>query len=101
METEITDLSGNVKMPIIDIFSMAIRYLKDHALETLNNPRTPDVKVGQSDVYFVLTVPAIWDEKARLFMREAAAQVRLSYIYYLGKKGLRLGGFKVVPDICL
>lgn len=74
--TELPDLSQTIKMPAITIFTMAIRYLKDHALHLLNNPRNPEVCVRESDVYFVLTVPAIWDDKARLFMREAAVQAR-------------------------
>jgi len=75
MNTELSDLAGTVKVPAITIFSMSIRYLKNHALQLLNDPRTPEVNIRESDVYFVLTVPAIWDEKAKLFMREAAVQV--------------------------
>ncbi|XP_053400356.1 heat shock 70 kDa protein 12A-like isoform X2 [Mercenaria mercenaria] len=70
---EVTDLSGKVKIPAISAFSMAIRYLKDHVLATLNEKRSGKLIIDESDVHFVLTVPAIWDDRARLFMREAAA----------------------------
>lgn len=33
-----------------------------------------------SDINFVLTVPAIWDDTAKMFMREAAIKVILSKI---------------------
>lgn len=70
---EVIDLSGKVKIPAIAAFSMAIRYLKDHALATLNERRTGKLVIDESDIHFVVTVPAIWDDRARLFMREAAA----------------------------
>ena len=64
---------------------MSIEYLKNHLLETLNaksktksgvksGPR-PKSSIKLSDVHFVLTVPAIWDDKAKLLMREAAMDV--------------------------
>ncbi|XP_052792658.1 heat shock 70 kDa protein 12A-like [Mya arenaria] len=72
LATEVTDLAGVVKLPAITVFAMSIKYLKDHALKSLN--RCPETRVKESDVKFVLTVPAIWDDKARLFMREAAVE---------------------------
>lgn len=80
--TELMDLSQTVKMSAFAIFTMAIGYLKDHALKLLNNPRNPEACVRDSDVFFVLTVPAIWDDKARLFMREAAVQVKSFCLAY-------------------
>lgn len=71
-QLEITDLSGKVKMSAITAFSMSIRYLKNHALSSLNVRQARSVQ--ESDVRFVITVPAIWDDRARLFMREAAAE---------------------------
>lgn len=32
------------------------------------------------DIYFVLTVPATWDDTAKMFMREAAVQVHTPHI---------------------
>lgn len=54
------------------IFTLSIRYLKDHLLEVLR--RT--LEINADDIDFVLTVPAIWSETTRVFMREAAIQVR-------------------------
>lgn len=34
-------------------------------------------KVTVDDINFVLTVPAIWDDTAKMFMREAAIRVRV------------------------
>lgn len=59
-------------MPAMYVFSSAIRFLKDHLMKSLAE-MMHDVRDG--DVKWVLTVPAIWDDAAKQFMREAADQV--------------------------
>lgn len=61
------------------VFSYSIRYLKEHLLEKLLTSNLGD-KVTVNDIDFVLTVPAIWDDTAKMFMREAAIQVRVGDI---------------------
>lgn len=61
------------------VFSYSIRYLKDHLLEKLFSSNLGD-KVTVDDINFVLTVPAIWDDTAKMFMREAAIEVRVEDI---------------------
>ncbi|KAL4230004.1 Heat shock 70 kDa protein 12A [Mactra antiquata] len=56
-------------MKAIDIFSISIKYLKDHLLSMLE---TRGMTVYEKDILWVLTVPAIWEEPAKQFMREAA-----------------------------
>lgn len=34
--------------------------------------------IEKRDIFWVLTVPAIWDDAAKQFMREAAVNVRLN-----------------------
>lgn len=63
-------------MRAIIVFSYSIRYLKEHLLEKLLTSNLGD-KVTVDDIDFVLTVPAIWDDTAKMFMREAAIQVRV------------------------
>ncbi|KAK3600523.1 hypothetical protein CHS0354_028723 [Potamilus streckersoni] len=53
----------------IRIFSSAIEYLINHMLSAMGGRL---VGVGHDDVHWVLTVPAIWDDKAKHFMRTAA-----------------------------
>ena len=60
------------EMPAIDIFSMVIKYLKDHLLNTLE---TRGTGLDNNDIHWVLTVPAIRTEPAKQFMREAAEKV--------------------------
>ncbi|KAK3588039.1 hypothetical protein CHS0354_012085 [Potamilus streckersoni] len=55
-------------MPAMKVFSESIRYLKDHLLESLRD-RYPDTR--DTDIYWVITVLAFWDDGAKQFMREA------------------------------
>lgn len=65
---KLTDDQGQ-QMLAIDVFSKSIAYLK----RTLLKHITDAVKdFRESDVHWVITVPAIWDDSAKQFMREAA-----------------------------
>jgi hypothetical protein len=66
------DITGAKQMRAITVFAHAIRYLKDHMLKTLDQ-RGAGIK--DRDINWVLTVPAIWDDPAKQFMREAAEEV--------------------------
>ncbi|KAK3611636.1 hypothetical protein CHS0354_021876 [Potamilus streckersoni] len=63
------DETGNKSMPANVVFSLAIKSLKNHALDTVRKERT---SIKEDDVLWVLTVPAIWDEKAVAFMKSSA-----------------------------
>ena len=54
------------------IFAMSIRYLKEHFWEAVQRQK---VGLVETDVRYVLTIPAIWDDNAKQFMREAAVEV--------------------------
>ncbi|KAK7880242.1 hypothetical protein WMY93_033090 [Mugilogobius chulae] len=61
-------------MNALKVFSAALRFLKKDALDTINK-ETQDADLTQ--LTWVLTVPAIWNNPARQFMREAAVQAGL------------------------
>lgn len=61
-------------MKAIKVFELSIKFLVGDLMKNLKNSYT-DIK--QSDVEFVITVPAIWDDRSKQFMREAAKEVRL------------------------
>lgn len=71
-DSVIKDITGK-KMRAMDIFSLSIEYLKNTMLESMN-VRLAAGKIFEKDIDFVLTVPAIWGDEAKLFMREAAIQ---------------------------
>ena len=67
----------NNKFPAIDVFSMSIAYLVDSMLSECNKAVLGDIT--KSDVHWVLTVPAIWSDAAKQFMREAAETDPVTY----------------------
>lgn len=78
-DQEVTDLSGKNKIKVKIVFKMAIEYLKNHLMHTLHSKSRSksEVYITEKDVHFVITVPAIWDDKAKLIMREAAMEAGL------------------------
>ncbi|CAM2098045.1 heat shock 70 kDa protein 12A [Caretta caretta] len=64
------------KFPALKVFSESLRYMKDHALNTIREASYQTVYVTE-DVTWVITVPAIWDASARQFMRLAAKEAGL------------------------
>ncbi|KAL3885511.1 hypothetical protein ACJMK2_025564 [Sinanodonta woodiana] len=58
------------------VFSMVIKYLKDDLLKECAT-RIAGI-VQPNDIMWVLTVPAIWNDSAKQFMREAAMEAGLS-----------------------
>jgi molecular chaperone DnaK (HSP70) len=57
--------------PVLDIFSESLKFLKKTAMDELNFKSRTGVK--ESEVKWLLTVPAIWKPKAKQIMQEAAA----------------------------
>ena len=57
-------------MNTMTVFSESIKYLKDHFVG-----KTESLKLVETDIHWVLTVPSIWKDNAKQFMREAAQQV--------------------------
>jgi hypothetical protein len=60
-------------MQALTVFSLAIEFLKEHLMKKIHLGMKG--MLSDEDVYFVLTVPAIWDDPSKQFMREAAEQV--------------------------
>lgn len=56
------------------VFKYSIEYLKDHLLAEIAKT-TIGIQIDINDIKFILTVPAIWDDTAKMFMREAAIEV--------------------------
>ena len=65
-------------MLAIDVFGLVIGYLRNHLLQRLYN-RDNQNSLQENMIQWVLTVPAIWSDKAKQFMRRAAAKVIKMY----------------------
>ncbi|KAG7462520.1 hypothetical protein MATL_G00185620 [Megalops atlanticus] len=60
----------------LKVFSESLRFMKEHALNSIKT-FTSGKQFIESDITWVVTVPAIWDAAAKQFMREAATQAGL------------------------
>ncbi|XP_052816550.1 heat shock 70 kDa protein 12A-like isoform X2 [Mya arenaria] len=69
----VKDITGK-KMSAMTIFEMSIRYLRDHLINALTR-HVGEIK--ESDILYVITVPAIWNDAAKEFMRKAALRAGL------------------------
>ncbi|XP_052794431.1 heat shock 70 kDa protein 12A-like [Mya arenaria] len=67
-DVEILDEHGK-RMKANEVFSICIKYLADEFMK-LGRNRLPDLT--KDDVHWVLTVPAIWSDSSKQFMRVAA-----------------------------
>ncbi|KAL3871047.1 hypothetical protein ACJMK2_039070 [Sinanodonta woodiana] len=60
----------NKSLSALTVFSASIRYLKDDLLNNLN--KAVQGQITAEDILWVLTVPAIWGDRAKQFMRQAS-----------------------------
>lgn len=69
----IEDILGK-QMKAINVFAAAIKYIREQLLGVLNDPnRNEGLPIhSENDIRWVLTVPAIWNDLSKKFMREAA-----------------------------
>lgn len=73
----ISDIRGR-KLCAMKVFTCAIRYFMDHLLEELKRRNVRFFNLDE--IQWVLTVPTIWNDEAKTFMREAAIQVYITKI---------------------
>uniref|UniRef100_A0A2I3G9K4 Heat shock 70 kDa protein 12A n=1 Tax=Nomascus leucogenys TaxID=61853 RepID=A0A2I3G9K4_NOMLE len=69
MDTDLTAANGK-KVKALEIFAYALQYFKEQALKELSDQAGSEFE--NSDVRWVITVPAIWKQPAKQFMRQAA-----------------------------
>ncbi|XP_062436420.1 heat shock 70 kDa protein 12A [Rhea pennata] len=69
METDLTAANGK-KVKALEIFAYALQFFKEQALKELSDQAGSDFE--NSEVRWVITVPAIWKQPAKQFMRQAA-----------------------------
>lgn len=68
-ETLCADENGK-EFNALKIFTECINFLKTSLLEDINKTIKGEVALG--DIQFIITVPAIWDDTAKMFMIEAS-----------------------------
>ena len=56
----------------LKVISESINFLREHLMKQIERK---DIPVKKTEITWVLTVPAIWSDPAKQFMREAAVKV--------------------------
>lgn len=69
METDLIAANGK-KVKALEVFAYALQYFKEQALKELSDQAGDEM--DNSEVRWVITVPAIWKQPAKQFMRQAA-----------------------------
>ncbi|XP_043920006.1 heat shock 70 kDa protein 12B [Protopterus annectens] len=69
METELEAVNGK-RVKALEVFAHALSFFKKHALQELKEQCPASVE--NYEIRWVITVPAIWKQPAKQFMREAA-----------------------------
>uniref|UniRef100_A0AAU0MUS4 Heat shock protein family A member 12 variant X3 n=1 Tax=Urechis unicinctus TaxID=6432 RepID=A0AAU0MUS4_UREUN len=68
--TTLISARNGKQRPAIEVFSLALRYLKTHVLEAVQKQSAQSI--SEDLIRWVITVPAIWSDASKQFMREAA-----------------------------
>lgn len=60
----------------LTVFSLSIEFLADNVVQTCNDQVSG--VITREDVHWVLTVPGIWNDAAKQFMRQAAKKAKIT-----------------------
>lgn len=75
LDTEIKASNGK-SILAVTVFAHALRYFREHALQELSDQSA--TRIVNDDVRWVVTVPAIWRQPAKQFMRAAAYEAGIA-----------------------
>ena len=84
--------TNGTTLPALLVFSKVIWYLRNDFLETAKS-RICEGGLKDAEVLWVLTVPAIWNDVSKQFMREAANKVAKFKFYLFGIKVIEKTAF--------
>jgi molecular chaperone DnaK (HSP70) len=74
MQTYVKSIDGK-EMPLMTVISESLRFIANRALAKLEEQIGKNIK--KEKIRWVLTVPALWSEEHKLFMRKAAVQAEI------------------------
>jgi len=75
--SQLRDATGK-HMKALDVFCIVFCYLKLVILQQINVSKSANLSITSDDVGWMITIPAIWTDEARQFMREAATNAGLT-----------------------
>lgn len=78
-EVLIEDETGK-SLPAMVVFSESLSYLKQSVIDCVSKQL---IGIELTDIKWIVTVPAIWSDPAKAFMRKAALEVFVCSMTYL------------------
>ena len=69
------EASNGRRVRAVTVFAHALRFFMETCLSELSDMAISDQAITSADVQWVITVPAIWRQSAKQFMRHAAIEV--------------------------
>ena len=82
-EMMIKDITEKKEVKAIEVFKHAIKFFRGLMLNTIDKK---GLGVEETNIRWVLTVPAIWSDPAKQFMTEAAELVNLNLLHLHSKR---------------
>ncbi|XP_066285858.1 heat shock 70 kDa protein 12A-like [Branchiostoma lanceolatum] len=67
-------------LPALEVFSHALKFLSDHLRNAVKISTGANIR--EDNIRWVITVPAIWNDAAKQFMREAAYKAGIASRYH-------------------
>jgi len=75
----IEDVSGKKQALAVEVFGLSIQALVNHLMDLL---KTQGAGIKIDDIQWVLTIPAIWTDSAKQFMRKSGEKVRIMVMVF-------------------
>ena len=73
------EAANGKSLPAVDVFAMALKFIKDKALEQINKE---DIScLPNKRIQWIITIPTIWTDVAKDVMRKAAKKVNKTSSY--------------------
>lgn len=69
------------KVLALAVFAHALRFFKEHCLQELSDQSS--TRIVNDDIRWVITVPAIWRQPAKQFMRQSSYDVRIANLFII------------------
>lgn len=67
----------------LEVFSKSLNYMREVVMDMLEKDDDTHVENNKNNIEWIITVPAIWEEVAKQFVRNAAKKVNITLYVFL------------------
>lgn len=101
------DIEDHLGKPLaaLEVFSKSLNYMREEVLKKLRctvkeKKECKDVLITAENIHWIVTVPAIWDDYAKKFMRDAAEKVNIPSLIYFTCSTAKITSLNLYLYIC-